>query len=201
MDGTVMFNAVEQKPAMNLLFFQRGVGCCRGCGSVNICKESDSGKPISFKSETVVFHFFLSGTAVEFHFFQKWSFSNQKQWFFTFFERVRKDGFKCRRFSSRKRRCGGWWRPSGSSTRAARPARATGQKRRRRRRYCVESNPVLLNRSYFLRFRFRLHIWTILPFYIVSFLQGENLKFYQIYFLNVNEKNVKWRKSNIEFYI
>jgi len=58
MDDTVMFNPVEQKPAMNLLFFQRGVGCCRACGSINMCKESDSGKPMSFKSGTVVFHFF-----------------------------------------------------------------------------------------------------------------------------------------------
>ncbi len=80
MDGTVMFNAVEQKPAMNLLFFQRGVGCCRGCGSVNSCKESGSGKPINFKSGTVVFHFFSFSKS------GKRSFLNQEQYILLFSE-------------------------------------------------------------------------------------------------------------------
>jgi hypothetical protein len=60
MGGTTMFNAVEQKPAINLPFFSRG-GCKR-CGSVNIFKESDYEKPIKFKSGTVVRYFTFFST-------------------------------------------------------------------------------------------------------------------------------------------
>ncbi len=107
-----MFNGVEQKPAMNLLFFQRGVGCCRACGSINMCKESDSGKPISFKSGTVVFHFFsIRNSGISLFSIRNENFKIRNSGFSLCSirnSRVCKDGFKFRRFSCAKRRCGGW---------------------------------------------------------------------------------------------
>jgi hypothetical protein len=79
MGGTIMFNTVEQKPAMNSSFFSWGVGC-RCCGSVNICKESDSEKPVRFKSGTVVWYFTFFDQ-------EQWYFTcfDQEKWYFTFF--------------------------------------------------------------------------------------------------------------------